>query len=46
MMNCSNTKSREKSLNRNVHDFSVDNFIDRSYVLKIQKYLMTKNNIK
>ena len=41
------TKSREVSLNGNVHDFSVDyNSIDRSDILNIHKYLMTKNNIK
>ena len=35
------------SLNRNVYDFSVDyNSIDKSDILNIQKYLMTKNNIK
>ena len=35
------------SLNRNVYDFSVDyNSIDKSDILNIHKYLMTKNNIK
>ena len=42
-----NLKSREVSLNGNVYDFSVDyNSIDKSVILNIQKYLMTKNNIK
>ena len=41
------TESREVSLNGNVYDFSVDyNSIDKSDILKIHKYLMTKNNIK
>ena len=41
------TKSREVSLDRNVYDFSVDyNSIDKSDILNIHKYLMTKNNIK
>ena len=41
------TESREVFLNGNVHDFSVDyNSIHKSEILKIQKYLMTKNNIK
>ena len=35
------------SLNRNVYDFSVDYIsIDKSDILNIHKYLMTKNNIK
>ena len=35
------------SLNGNVYDFSVDyNFIGKSDILNIHKYLMTKNNIK
>ena len=43
----SNTESREVSLNGNRYDFSVDyNFIDKSDILNIQNYLMTKNNIK
>ena len=43
----SNTESREVSLNGNVHDFSVDyNFIHKSDILNIHKYLMTKNNTK
>ena len=34
-------------LNRLLHYFSVVyNFIDKSGVLNIEKYLMTKNNIK
>ena len=42
-----NTESREVSLNGNVCNFSVDyNFIDKSDILNIHKYLMTKNNIK
>ena len=42
-----NLKSREVSLNGNVYDFLVDyNSIDKSVILNIQKYLMTKNNIK
>ena len=41
------TQPREESLNGNVYDFSVDyNSIDKSYILNIHKYLMTKNNIK
>ena len=41
------TESGEVSLNENVHDFSVDfNSIDKSCILNIDKYLMTKNNIK
>ena len=41
------TKSREVSLNGNVYYFTVDcNSIDKSDILKIHKYLMTKNNIK
>ena len=38
---------REVSLNGNVYSFSVDyNSIDKSHILTIHKYLMTKNNIK
>ena len=41
------TESREVSLNGNVYDFSVDyNSIDKSDILNIHKYLMTKNNVK
>ena len=41
------TKSREVSLNGNVYYFTVDcNSIDKSDILKIHKYLMTKDNIK
>ena len=41
------TESREESLNRNVYNFSVDySFIDKTDMLNIHKYLMTKNNIK
>ena len=41
------TESREVSLNGNLHDFKVDyNSIDKSDILNIHKYLMTKNNIK
>ena len=37
----------EKSLNGNVYDFSVNcNSFDKSNILHIHKYLMTKNNIK
>ena len=40
-------ESREVSLNGNVYDFSIAyNSIDKSDILTIQKYLMTKNNIK
>ena len=40
------TDSREVSLNGNVYNFSVDyNSIDKSDILNIHKYLMTKNNI-
>ena len=39
------TESREVSLNGNVYDFSVDyNSIDKSDILNINKYLITKNN--
>ena len=41
------TESREVSLNGNVYNFSVDyNSIDKSDILKIRQYLMTKNNRK
>ena len=41
------TESRKVSLNGHVYDFSVDyNSIDKSDILNIYKYLMTKNNIK
>ena len=41
------TESREVSLNENVYDFSVDyNSIDKSDILNIHKYLMTKNYVK
>ena len=44
---CSATESREISLNGNAYDFSVDySSIDKSDILNIHKYLMTKNNIK
>ena len=40
----SNPESREVSLNGNVYDFSVDyNSIDKSDILNIHKYFMTKN---
>ena len=40
------TESREVPLKGNVYDFSVDyNSIDKSDILNIHKYLMTKNNI-
>ena len=40
----SNIQSREVSLMGNVYDFSVDcNSIDKSDILKIQKYLMANN---
>ena len=43
----SDTESREISLNGNVYDFSVDcNSVDKSDLLNIHKYLMTKNTIK
>ena len=43
----SNTESREVSLNRNVYDFFVScSSIDKSDILNIHNYLMTKNNIK
>ena len=39
--------SREVSLNGNVYDFSVgNNSIDKSDILIIHKYLITKNNIE
>ena len=41
------SESTEASLNSNVYDFSVDySSIDKSDILSIHKYLMTKNNIK
>ena len=41
------TESREVSLNGNVYDFSVEYYsIDKSDILNIHKYLMTKNSIK
>ena len=44
---CLATESREVSLNGNVYNFSVDyNSGDKSDVLNIHEYLMTKNNIK
>ena len=43
----SDTESTELSLNGIVYDFSVDyNSIDKSDIVNIHKYLMTKNNIK
>ena len=42
---CNNTESREVSLNGNMYDFSLDyNFIDKSDIINIHQYLMTKNN--
>ena len=39
------TESREVSLNGNVYDFLVGyNYIDKSDIINIHKYLMTKNN--
>ena len=39
--------TKEVSLKGNVHDFSVDyNSIDKSDILNIRKYLMTKSNVK
>ena len=41
------TTESKMSLNGNVYDFSVDyNFIEKSEILNIHKYLMTQNNIK
>ena len=41
------TKFREVSLNGSVYDFSVDYYSgDKSDILNIHKYVMTKNNIK
>ena len=43
----SGIESREVFLNGNVFDFTVDyNSIEKSNILNINKYLMTKNNIK
>ena len=43
----STTDSRDVSLNGSVYDFSFDyNSIDKSDILNIRKYIMTKNNIK
>ena len=40
-------ESIKVTLNGSVYDFSVDyNSIDKSDILNIHKYLMTKNNIK
>ena len=40
-------ESREVSLYGKVYDFLVNyNFVDKSGILNIHKYLMTKNNIK
>ena len=42
-----NTEFEEVSLNGNIYDFSLDyNSIDKSDILHIHKYLMTKNNMK
>ena len=41
------SESREVNLNEYVYGFSVDyNWIDKSGILNIHKYLMTKNNTK
>ena len=41
------TDSREISLNGNLYDYSVNyNSIDKSDILHIHKYLMTKNDIR
>ena len=41
------TESEEISLNENVYDFSVNfNSTDKSDILNIHKYLITKNNKK
>ena len=41
------TESEEVSLNENVYDFSVNfNSTDKSDILNIHKYLITKNNKK
>ena len=41
------TESKKVSLNGNMYDFSVNyNSLDKSKVLNIHKYSMTKNNIK
>ena len=43
----SSTESREMSLKGNVKDLLIDyNSTDKSGILNIHKYLMTKNNIK
>ena len=40
------TESRELSLKRNVHDYSLDcTTINKSEILNIHNYLMVKNNI-
>ena len=40
-------ESWEVYLNGNVYDFSIDyNSIDKSDILNIHQYLMSKNNIK
>ena len=40
------TESREISLNKHLYDFPVDNFFDKSDILNIHRYLITKNNIE
>ena len=40
------TESREISLNEHLYDFPVDNFFDKSDILNIHRYLITKNNIE
>ena len=44
---CAHIDSRDISLKKSVHDFSVDyNAINKSNILNICKYLKVKNNIK
>ena len=41
------TESREVSVNENIYDFSVNyHSIDKSDILNIHKYLLSKSNIK
>ena len=47
LMDICATEFREVSLNGNLYDFSVYyNSIDKTDILNIHKYLMTKNKIK
>ena len=46
-LNFSATESQEISLNGSVYDFSVDySYSDKSDILNMHKYLLTKNSTK